>query len=424
MKQKSPSKEQQQIKTLSCLPEDIVIEILVKLPVKSLLRFKSVCKRWNSLIKTTSFIIRYNSPSRRHNNSKLLCFREDPITQTHVVSLHDHKTLEKIQDLEFPSFIDDDSVPFDKDIQIFGPVNNGIYCINDRLNLWGGTLILWNPCTKSYKHILPATISDATERDTKSFQIGFGYDDSINDYKIVVICHWDETVYNGDNPPTDRWHVRVYNNATESWTTIHNLEYGVTEYLGFPYIDFCSGFSANCFINGKYHWSCAVKKYPRIYGNKLSVLVFDMASETFNVMRGPPVVGVLNEDEDEDEDAMDDYCELEEMSVWVVKETIGVMVSCSRKETVKVWIMKEYGDEDSWELVSTIATKTYEEYRVIGIPNDKHIFFADFHGNLISYNFENDQVIEYAAFGPYKGYSGDDSDTLGVLNYVEALSLV
>lgn len=39
------------------LPEDLVIDqILSRLPVKSLMRFKSVCKRWHSLPTNPSFI--------------------------------------------------------------------------------------------------------------------------------------------------------------------------------------------------------------------------------------------------------------------------------------------------------------------------------------------------------------------------------
>ncbi|XP_058217013.1 probable F-box protein At1g14315 [Rhododendron vialii] len=37
------------------LPFDITIEILSRLPVKSLLRFKSVCKTWYALIETPDF---------------------------------------------------------------------------------------------------------------------------------------------------------------------------------------------------------------------------------------------------------------------------------------------------------------------------------------------------------------------------------
>ncbi|KAI5311641.1 hypothetical protein L3X38_040814 [Prunus dulcis] len=38
------------------VPEDIIYEILLKLPVRSLLRFTAVCKSWNCMIKSSTFI--------------------------------------------------------------------------------------------------------------------------------------------------------------------------------------------------------------------------------------------------------------------------------------------------------------------------------------------------------------------------------
>lgn len=61
-------------------PDDVEVEILLRLPVKSILRFKSVCKRWYSLTGKPSFISRYNQLIRSRK-SKLLCFGKDPITK-------------------------------------------------------------------------------------------------------------------------------------------------------------------------------------------------------------------------------------------------------------------------------------------------------------------------------------------------------
>ncbi|XP_059639817.1 putative F-box/kelch-repeat protein At1g15680 [Cornus florida] len=51
--------------TRSCeqyeLPEWLLLEVLLRLPVKSILRFKCVCKDWLSLISDPSFIRSYNS---------------------------------------------------------------------------------------------------------------------------------------------------------------------------------------------------------------------------------------------------------------------------------------------------------------------------------------------------------------------------
>ncbi|CAL5336658.1 unnamed protein product [Camellia sinensis] len=41
------------------IPNELIIEILVRLPVQSLLRFTSVCKSWHSLITNPSFITKH-----------------------------------------------------------------------------------------------------------------------------------------------------------------------------------------------------------------------------------------------------------------------------------------------------------------------------------------------------------------------------
>ncbi|MFS8015869.1 putative F-box domain-containing protein [Helianthus anomalus] len=43
------------------IPFEIQEEIMNMLPVKSLLRFRSVCKAWSSLIESSDFITHYRS---------------------------------------------------------------------------------------------------------------------------------------------------------------------------------------------------------------------------------------------------------------------------------------------------------------------------------------------------------------------------
>ncbi|XP_058217042.1 uncharacterized protein LOC131327940 [Rhododendron vialii] len=58
------------------LPFEITIEILSRLPVKSLLRCKSVCKNWYDLIKTPHFISKHLQTHSTRNHTPLLetCF--------------------------------------------------------------------------------------------------------------------------------------------------------------------------------------------------------------------------------------------------------------------------------------------------------------------------------------------------------------
>uniref|UniRef100_A0ACD5UL81 Uncharacterized protein n=1 Tax=Avena sativa TaxID=4498 RepID=A0ACD5UL81_AVESA len=53
---KTSSKKQKKAQTTSELPEELVLEILIRLPVKSLRRFKCVSKAWRATISDPSFI--------------------------------------------------------------------------------------------------------------------------------------------------------------------------------------------------------------------------------------------------------------------------------------------------------------------------------------------------------------------------------
>ncbi|KAK8556444.1 hypothetical protein V6N13_064476 [Hibiscus sabdariffa] len=58
-------------KTGSDLPEALVLEILLKLPVKSLTRFRCVCKPWSSSFQTPLFITKHLQNNLRNNNLNL-----------------------------------------------------------------------------------------------------------------------------------------------------------------------------------------------------------------------------------------------------------------------------------------------------------------------------------------------------------------
>ncbi|KAL7250030.1 hypothetical protein ACSBR1_012097 [Camellia fascicularis] len=57
------------------LPQKVVFDILARLPVKSLLQMRCVCKSWNSLINNPSFITLHINQTLSNNNNELLLLR-------------------------------------------------------------------------------------------------------------------------------------------------------------------------------------------------------------------------------------------------------------------------------------------------------------------------------------------------------------
>ena len=163
------------------LPEEVVLQILCRLPVKSLIRFRCVSKLWNSLITTSAFIDSHltQSLSLPSNSNKLIVsrgdfraidiyeFKVDIYEFIHGGNNDSDSSFHQFQNVEFPlSF---------SYFKLIGSVN-GLFCLCEKEQI-----ILWNPCIRKFI-TLPKT-------KTKCAVIyGFGFDARTNDYKVVSIA--------------------------------------------------------------------------------------------------------------------------------------------------------------------------------------------------------------------------------------------
>ncbi|KAK7815740.1 putative f-box protein [Quercus suber] len=80
------------------LPEDLVIQILLWLPVMSLLRLKCVCKSWCDLISGQNFITKHllhnQTTSNKNMNVGFLLLRREKTSHNYVFSKLPYETLE------------------------------------------------------------------------------------------------------------------------------------------------------------------------------------------------------------------------------------------------------------------------------------------------------------------------------------------
>ncbi|KAK4271142.1 hypothetical protein QN277_019879 [Acacia crassicarpa] len=153
------------------LPEEIIRDILIRLPVKSLIRFQCVCKDWRNLFKTPPFIADHLCHSNRQN--------------PYILSQRDHLLYDSYSDLyyvgsdmqlwRFQNSPLIEHLNYDK---IVGS-SNGLLCV--KTNRLHRSFLLWNPAIKEVK-LVPET----DFRMDGSCTIGFGFCPSLNDYKIVV----------------------------------------------------------------------------------------------------------------------------------------------------------------------------------------------------------------------------------------------
>ncbi|KAF8100270.1 hypothetical protein N665_0227s0004 [Sinapis alba] len=180
------------------LPEELAVEILARLSMKDLARYRCVCKTWRDLINHRGFAERYRdiSPARFVSFYDKGFYLLD-MEGNNLVIKNPHK-------LDFPL----DQAMIDESTCVLHC--HGTLCVT----LNNHTLIVWNPYSNHFKIVPnPGIILDSNI-------IGFGYDPVSNDYKLVTFIDqlgsstaqvfefrtgsWVETV----QVPYPDWHYR------------------------------------------------------------------------------------------------------------------------------------------------------------------------------------------------------------------------
>ncbi|KAL8051854.1 hypothetical protein ABFX02_06G175800 [Erythranthe guttata] len=298
------------------LPEEIIEQILLKLPVRSLLKFTSVSKSWRSLISSNNFIEAHLEFSRKDPN----------FTHYRTISTFLPPRNSSVKHCSFPSLFNgnglvtdavDVDFPFDfpkKIVRVMG-ICNGLVCIAPNMGHW----FLWNPSTRQYKQ-LHGVYDDRTDVVVKyDFKCGFGFDESTRDYKVLlarsVLCKYNryETT------------VKIYSLRTDSWKRIkffngrrHPSDSGVS----------------GIFVSGKIHW-CKKNTGSNL---KCHIVSFDLGSEVWGNVAEPSCVESGSYDSP---------------SLGVLDGCLCVLYDFTRSRIV-VWVMKEYGVSESWAKTVTV----------------------------------------------------------------------
>lgn len=131
--------------------EEIIVEVLSRLPVKSLNRFKFICKYCYALIESSTFILKHLKENYDDNNKRLFaCYKENKETK---YALHLDETLR--DSLSYQVFKHEESCPKQ---MVCGPY----YGLFLWYHLYGKCLFLWNIASRELK-ALPKPIDISSE---------------------------------------------------------------------------------------------------------------------------------------------------------------------------------------------------------------------------------------------------------------------
>ncbi|TKY46612.1 F-box protein [Spatholobus suberectus] len=362
-------------KTVTLL-QDLVEDILERLPAKSLVRFKSVARSWNALFKTNSFIRRH---SQRQNGSdeRLMIVHADPyVTPTHVVTLlsFSHRTLLHLPESQH-SFL-----PYVDHYFVYFYHCNGVICfsINSKITLW-------NPATREVKAV-PAREARVRPAIPKRDVVlphpilrlmtnrGFGADrNTFDDFKVVqfnVTFHSDN---NNDAQPLAL--VEVYSTRTDSWTVLCDVSANdLTNKLApFSYNDFV--FHDGTYGNGVYHWLSFDCTY---------ILCFEFGSDRFRILDTPTA--------------------LPSSTIFEAGDSIGFAVQhsvCENEEEEQfeigfdIWFLAQ---DSSWTKIYkyNIGPLYYSFPRIYAVRKDGAEFLAGYRfKELVSYNSNGEPLLQF-----------------------------
>ncbi|KAH7545066.1 hypothetical protein FEM48_Zijuj01G0053800 [Ziziphus jujuba var. spinosa] len=165
------------------LTEDLVIEILMRLPVVDVIKMKRVCKSLYSLINSSDFIAKY---SLLDGDRDPYMFISIPFKGTRVVSV----SYEDDEDDD-----DDDDATVKTVIHIRPTPARCCCCCCDGVLLvsFAGQLALWNPATgdvkdvPTYDHYRNSSDSDGEEDDLYMTNYGCGFDSKNNEYRPFIV---------------------------------------------------------------------------------------------------------------------------------------------------------------------------------------------------------------------------------------------
>lgn len=300
-------------------PQDILIQILSRLPVKILLRFRCVSKRFRSLIKDDNFIrthINFNNKENNENKNRYILFRHyyGYPTANYQYSLHNIKSFDEYMRFQCPFSC------FSHNLTPIGSCN-GLICLVGYPNV----VVLWNPSTRDFLRLPEASVPDIIN-GLHTFVIGFGFDSRLDDYKVVKVVYRKRIDGSWIVPPD----VEVFELRKGVWKNVVGAS---TMYV------ICGDELSQVYVNGSVHWIVsdrnvgeAVEEKEGRYRNL--IVLFDMGDEVFREMDLPDVVA--------NEDVL--------MSISASRGSLLALCydRANPNERCIVWVMKEYGVAESW----------------------------------------------------------------------------
>ncbi|KAG7578660.1 F-box domain [Arabidopsis thaliana x Arabidopsis arenosa] len=358
------------------LPEDLLEEILCRLPATSLKRLRSTCKRWNHLYNDKRFTRKHFHKAPRQSlilmwnkfgfsSMSINLHRVSPIEVTGELNLIDpHYSLDQFRN------------------SLLYHTSGLLLCVCDNNEEKSTRLVVWNPCTGQTKWIPHRKISYICTYALGSYQDNKSGNKS---YKIL------SRMFYGHQDPE----FEIYEINSNSWRRILDVNVDCTYmYIG------------NVSLKGKTYWFATDEKEKQL---GLFLISFDYTTERFERLCLPyphPYHGYQNES----------------LSV-VREEKLSVLLQLTFTSKTEIWVTNKIGETKVLSWIKVLAVDLTPE------PNFDIKFLVDEEKKVLLYTQNNgykSQTIVYIVGEDNKVREvafGDEFKPF-LLNYVPSLTQI
>ncbi|RHN56341.1 putative F-box domain-containing protein [Medicago truncatula] len=347
------------------LHDDLFTQVLLLLPVKSLMQLKCVCKSWNTLISGPTFVELHLQQSQRRKRQLLL---------TYVLSYDDNRWFVPLSICRLLSntsiTLDCRRLMYTDCSEVVGSCN-GLICLlgrsaNKHRAIW---FRVWNPATGNISEKL-GSLNKPRKRGSSMLRYTFGYDISTGSYKVVGF---------------DTREVKVFGLTDNVW---RNLPC-VPDNAGIVCWD--NNVNKGEYLSGTINW-LAIQNWLQCdkYCENISIMRFviislDLGMETYKKMMPPPDCDQVP---------------------FVIEPIIAVLMDClcfahHLRTHFVIWKMTQFGVEKSWSRFLKIS---YQDLQIDIRFNEKMIYhplllsplcLSENGDKLILANNHEDQAIIY-----------------------------
>ncbi|XP_062153284.1 F-box protein At3g07870-like [Alnus glutinosa] len=343
------------------LPEDVVLNILSRLPPKSLLRFRSVCKSWLSLIGKPNYVSK-----NLLNHSILTAAAAAAAHQLLLVKL----TAPSIPKRQTCSFLSYQTLAFasqtpqnlpirsPRGLSIVGSCN-GLLCLFDYFS--GGDIFVWNPATSELK-ALPCESNDV---DT----VCFGFDHKLNEFVVMRTRYVPER-----DPPVFITNRGVKVLRLNRVAEVYRLRSGDSwrKLIVDGDVPDCNGPNSRsrwAYANGVcYWWTLRGVEDEKI-------VAFDVSEEVFRTTPLPDA-SVLGRRSDV-------------RALTVLNESVAMVVVRNKSKwegkLFDIWVLLEFGVKESWTRLLRIEAFPGLEWP-LGFWKNGELFMENGEGELVLYD--------------------------------------